>query len=86
VLEMPAQQREILLAQHVELLIWHGHKARQGKLSRRHVSISPRTRHESQTMGISRALDLCTHPTVHLGRLELGEQLIHHEGLILLQL
>jgi hypothetical protein len=40
-LEPPAQQREILLAQHVELLIWHGHKARQRKLSRRHVSISP---------------------------------------------
>jgi hypothetical protein len=26
------------------------------------------------------------HPTVHFGRLELGKQLIHHEGLILLQL
>jgi hypothetical protein len=37
-------------------------------------------------MGISRVLDLCTHPTVHLGRLELGNQLVHHEGLILLRL
>jgi hypothetical protein len=27
-LEPPAQQHEILLAQHVKLLIWHGHKAR----------------------------------------------------------
>jgi hypothetical protein len=32
-LEPPAQQRKILLTQHVELLIWHGHKARQRKLS-----------------------------------------------------
>jgi hypothetical protein len=31
----------VLRAQHVELLIWHGHKARQREFSRRHVSISP---------------------------------------------
>jgi hypothetical protein len=37
-------------------------------------------------MRISRVLDLCTHPTVDLGRLELGKQLVHHEGLILLRL
>jgi hypothetical protein len=37
-------------------------------------------------MGISWVLDLCTHPTVHLGRLELGKQLVHREGLILLRL
>jgi hypothetical protein len=36
-------------------------------MSRRHVRISPRTRYESQTMRDSRVLDLCTHPTVHLG-------------------
>jgi hypothetical protein len=35
-------------------------------------------------MGISRALDVCMHPTVHLGQLELGKQLVHREGLILL--
>jgi hypothetical protein len=40
-LELSAQQREVLLAQHFKLLIWHGHKARQIKMSRRHVSISP---------------------------------------------
>jgi hypothetical protein len=32
---MPAQQGEIILVQHVELLIWHGHKTRQRELSRR---------------------------------------------------
>jgi hypothetical protein len=37
-------------------------------------------------MGISRVLDLCTHPTVHLRRLELGKQLVHREVLILLRL
>jgi hypothetical protein len=31
----------VLLAQHVELLIWHRHKARQRKMSPRHVRISP---------------------------------------------
>jgi hypothetical protein len=35
-------------------------------------------------MRVSQVLDLSSHPTVHLGRLELGEQLVHHEGLILL--
>jgi hypothetical protein len=34
-------------------------------------------------MRVSRVLDICTHPTVHLERLELGKQLVHHEGLIL---
>jgi hypothetical protein len=37
-------------------------------------------------MGIGQVLDLCTHPTVHLGRLELGKQLVNREGLILLRL
>jgi hypothetical protein len=37
-------------------------------------------------MRVSRVLDLCTHPTVHLGRLELGKQLVHCEGLILFRL
>jgi hypothetical protein len=37
-------------------------------------------------MGINRVLDLCMHPTVHLGRLELGKQLVYHESLILLLL
>jgi hypothetical protein len=32
-LKSPAQQREVLLAQHVEHLIWHGHKASQRKMS-----------------------------------------------------
>jgi hypothetical protein len=32
-LKLPAQQCEVLLAQHVELLFWHGHKARQRKMS-----------------------------------------------------
>jgi hypothetical protein len=34
VLEPPAQQREVLLAQHIELLILHGHKARQKIVSK----------------------------------------------------
>ena len=37
-------------------------------------------------MRVSWVLDPCLHPTVHLGRLELGEQLVHREGLILLRL
>jgi hypothetical protein len=37
-------------------------------------------------MRVSRVLDPCSHPTVHLGRLELGEQLVYHAGLILLRL
>jgi hypothetical protein len=37
-------QRKVLLAQHVKLLIWHGHKTRQRKMSQRHVSVSPRSR------------------------------------------
>jgi hypothetical protein len=41
VLKPPAPQHEILLAQHIKLLIWNGHKARQRKMSLRHVSISP---------------------------------------------
>jgi hypothetical protein len=36
-------------------------------MSRRLVSISPRTRYESQIMRVSRVLHLCTHPTVHFG-------------------
>jgi hypothetical protein len=46
-------------------------------MSRRHVSVSPLSRHESQTMRVSRVLFFCMHPTVHLERLELGKQLIH---------
>jgi hypothetical protein len=34
VLEPPTQQREILLAQHVKLLIWHGHKETQKNVSK----------------------------------------------------
>jgi hypothetical protein len=37
-------------------------------------------------MRVSRVLDVSSHPTIHLGRLELGEQLIHRDGLILLRL
>jgi hypothetical protein len=35
-------------------------------------------------MRVSQVLDLCTHPIVHFGRLELGKQLVHRQGLILL--
>jgi hypothetical protein len=45
-LELPAQQRGVL-AQHVELLIWHGHKSRQRKMSRRNVvAIAEATEHK----------------------------------------
>jgi hypothetical protein len=37
-------------------------------------------------MRLSQVLDLCMNPTVYLGRLELGKQLVHREGLILLRL
>jgi hypothetical protein len=50
-LKLPAQQREIILAQHIKLLIWHEHKTRKRKLPTRHVTVSPRPRHESETMG-----------------------------------
>jgi hypothetical protein len=33
VLEPPARQCEIFLSQHIELLIWHGHKTKQRELS-----------------------------------------------------
>jgi hypothetical protein len=37
-------------------------------------------------MTANRVLGLCTHPTIHLRRLELGKQLVHREGLIFLGL
>jgi hypothetical protein len=37
-------------------------------------------------MRLSRVLDLCTHPTFHLGRLELGKQLVHRAVLVLFQI
>jgi hypothetical protein len=37
-------------------------------------------------MRVSRALNLGCHPTIHLNRLELREQLVYHQSLILLRL
>jgi hypothetical protein len=37
-------------------------------------------------MRVSRALNLGCHAPIHLSRLELREQLVHHQGVILLRL
>jgi hypothetical protein len=37
-------------------------------------------------MRVSRALNLGCHTPIHLSRLELREQLVHHQGVILLKL
>jgi hypothetical protein len=39
-LEPPTLQCEIILTQHIELLIWHGNKVRQREMPRRQDSIN----------------------------------------------
>jgi hypothetical protein len=43
-LELPTQQCEIFLTQHIELLILHGHKTRE---KRTHYKVSPLLQHNS---------------------------------------
>jgi hypothetical protein len=69
------QQRQLVLSEHVELLIWHRHLRGQGEHPSGWVSVrlSFRATNEGETMRISRALNLGCHAPIHLSRLELRE-------------
>jgi hypothetical protein len=67
-LELPIQQRQLVLSKHVELLVWQSHQRRQrvhpgGCVS---IRLSPSATDESNTMRVSRALLTGSHTTIQL--------------------
>jgi hypothetical protein len=74
-LEPPGQQRQLILFEHVELLIWQRHQRGQGEHPGGWVSVrfSFRATDEGETMRVSWALNLGCRAPIHLSRLELLE-------------
>jgi hypothetical protein len=71
-LELPRQQRQLILSTHIELLIWHRHQKVQGEHSGGWVVlVFPFEPPIRARLWVSRALNLGYHAPIHLCRLEL---------------